>query len=86
MTNNRENNKVNKVGVFLKASSDKTISVLTETRTTHPKYKKIVKKSKKYLVHFDTDVVLKHGDKVMFMSCRPISKLKKWTFVKKLEG
>ena len=86
MTNNRENKKVKKIGIFLKTSSEKTISVLTETRITHPKYKKIIKKSKKYLVHFDSDQVLNHGDKIEFMSCRPISKLKKWTFVKKLEG
>ena len=85
MTTKRENNKQTKIGMLLKKSSDKTISVLTETRVMHPKYKKIIKKSKKYLVHFDSDVVLSIGDKVQFKSCRPISKNKKWTFVSKVE-
>ena len=41
MTTKRENNKQTKIGMLLKKSSDKTISVLTETRVMHPKYKKI---------------------------------------------
>ena len=86
MTNKRINSKVKKIGVFIKKSSEKTISVLTETKVTHPKYKKIIKKSKKYLVHFESKDDLKVGDKVEFMNCRPISKTKKWTYVKRIEG
>ena len=81
----RTNPKPIKVGKFLKFSSDKTISVLTETRVTHPKYKKIIKRSKKYLVHFDSNIELNPGDSVEFMSCRPLSKLKSFTFIKKIE-
>ena len=85
MTRNNKNTRPIKTGIFLKQSSDKTIAVLTETRVMHPQYKKIIKRSKKYLVHFDVKQELKKGDKVQFMSCRPISKMKKWTFVKKVE-
>tara|TARA_E500000178_G_C16943107_1_gene717431 strand:- start:397 stop:660 length:264 start_codon:yes stop_codon:yes gene_type:complete len=87
MTNTkRDNKKPKKIGILVKMSSDKTISVLTETRVTHPKYKKIIKKSKKYLVHFESSDKLTIGDKIEFMSCRPISKSKKWTYVQKIEG
>ena len=51
----------------------------------HPRYKKILKKSKKYLVHYDSKDELQKGDVVQFMSCKPISKNKKWTFIKKVE-
>ena len=65
MTRNDKNSRPTKVGSFIKHSSDKTISVLTESRVMHPRYKKIIKKSKKYLVHYESDQDLEKGDKVM---------------------
>ncbi len=86
MTNNRINNKSKKTGVLIKISSEKTLSVKTEYRIFHQKYKKIIKKSKNYSIHFDTNEKLEIGDLIEFMSCRPISKTKKWVYTRKIKG
>lgn len=62
-------------GVIVKQSGDKTISVLVERKVVHPKYHKIVKRFKKYLVH-DENNSSKIGDTIVAVECRPISKRK----------
>ncbi len=62
-------------GVVIKKSGDKTISVLVERKVVHPRYRKIVKRFKKYLVH-DEKNTANVGDTVVAMECRPISKKK----------
>ena len=64
-------------GIVVNNKADKTISVLVERRVMHKKYKKIIKRSKKYLAH-DEENSLNIGDKVKIIESRPISKLKKW--------
>ena len=71
-------------GVVINDKSDKTISVLVERNMMHKKYKKIIKGSKKYLVH-DEENRLKIGDKVKIVESRPISKLKTWLVLSKNE-
>jgi small subunit ribosomal protein S17 len=51
---------------------------------THPKYKKTVKKSKKYIV--DNKVGANEGDKVEIQETRPISKLKHFAITKIIEA
>ena len=62
-------------GVVVKISGDKTASVLVERRVMHPRYHKVVKRFKKYLIH-DENNTLKEGDKVVAVECRPLSKTK----------
>ena len=62
-------------GVVVSKSGDKTISVLVERRVMHPRYKKIVKKFKKYLIH-DEKNIANTGDRVIAVECRPLSKKK----------
>ncbi|WP_297191842.1 30S ribosomal protein S17 [uncultured Campylobacter sp.] len=62
-------------GIVLKKSGDKTVSVLVERKVVHPRYRKIVKRFKKYLIH-DEKNVAKVGDTVIALECRPISKRK----------
>jgi small subunit ribosomal protein S17 len=62
-------------GTVVKKSGDKTISVLVERKIMHPKYHKIVKRFKKYLVHDERNEA-KVGDVVRMVECRPISKRK----------
>ena len=64
-------------GVVINNKADKTISVLVERSVKHKKYKKIIKRSKKYLAH-DEENSFNTGDKVKIIESRPISKLKKW--------
>lgn len=62
-------------GVIVSKSGDKTISVLVERKVVHPRYRKIVKRFKKYLVH-DEKNAGNIGDTVVAIECRPISKRK----------
>ncbi|WP_341748181.1 30S ribosomal protein S17 [Candidatus Tisiphia endosymbiont of Dascillus cervinus] len=64
-------------GVVVSSKTDKTITVKVERRFKHPKYKKIVKVSKKYAAH-DPENTYKDGDKVSIVESRPISKTKSW--------
>ena len=68
-------------GKVIKKSGDKTISVLVTRQTTHPVYKKIIRVSKKYLVH-DSDNKIIVGDSVRIQETRPISKNKSWEVIK----
>jgi small subunit ribosomal protein S17 len=72
-------------GIVVKKSGDKTVSVLVERKVLHPKYHKIVKKFKKYLVHDETNKAGK-GDVVLAVECRPISKKKSFRLKKILES
>ena len=62
-------------GEVVKISGDKTASVLVERRVMHPRYHKVVKRFKKYLIH-DENNTLKVGDEVIAVECRPLSKTK----------
>ena len=73
-------------GKLVKFSSNKTIKVLVENKLFHNKFKKIIKSSKLYLVHFTGSDNLKIGDTISIVYTRPISKLKNWKFEKKLEN
>jgi len=66
-----------RVGFVVSDKMDNTIVVEHVARVPHPKFNKIVKRSKKYYVH-DEDGVAKVGDKVRIVETRPISKSKRW--------
>ena len=66
-------------GVVVSKSGDKTVSVLVERRVMHPRYHKVVKKFKKYLIHDEKNEV-KLGDIVSAIECRPLSKSKSFRF------
>tara|TARA_B100001093_G_scaffold164424_1_gene156864 strand:- start:251 stop:478 length:228 start_codon:yes stop_codon:yes gene_type:complete len=68
-------------GKVVKKSGDKTVSVLVTRQTTHPIYKKIIRLSKKYLVH-DNDNSISVGDSVKIQETRPLSKTKSWEVIK----
>ncbi len=58
----------------------KTATVEVERTVIHPLYGKRYKRAKKYQVHDDVGVNI--GDTVKFVTCKPISKLKKWRILK----
>ena len=64
-------------GKVVKNKSEKTIIVDVESTYMHKKYKKYLKKNKKYAVH-DENNVSKIGDKVQIIESRPISKTKRF--------
>ena len=72
------------IGRVVSDKMDKTVSVLVERRVTHPLYAKVVKRSKKYHAHDETNQY-KEGDLVEIKSTRPVSKTKAWVVSRLLE-
>ena len=69
------------IGKVVSDKMDKTVSVLIERRVKHPLYGKIIRRSKKYLAHDETNQA-KIGDTVEIREGRPISKNKSWVLTK----
>lgn len=62
-------------GKVVSDKMDKTIVVEIEQTYIHPKFRKILRKTKSYKVH-DEKNEAKTGDVVRFYQCRPLAKTK----------
>ena len=71
------------VGQVVSDKTDKTVVVKVERRVQHPLYGKIIRRSKKYHAHDETNA-FKAGDTVRIEECAPISKLKTWRVTEKV--
>ena len=67
-------------GTVVSDAADKTVVVLVERRIKHPLYKKIIRKSKKFMAHDEANNA-KKGDQVRIRECRPFSKRKTWEVI-----
>lgn len=65
-------------GVVVSAKNDKTVVVRVERRFTHPLLKKVVRRTKKFHAHDETNQ-FREGDLVRIQESAPVSKKKKWT-------
>ncbi|MBE9044655.1 30S ribosomal protein S17 [Pleurocapsales cyanobacterium LEGE 10410] len=74
-----------RVGDVVSDKMDKTVVVAIENRSPHPKYGKIVVRTKKYKVH-DAENRCKIGDRVRIRETRPLSKTKRWTLEEIIES
>ena len=70
-------NRKTRVGKVVSDIQDKTIVVEIMSRTTHKRYKKVVKTRVRYAAH-DEKNEAKKGDMVRIAETRPISKNKHW--------
>lgn len=73
-----------RTGVVTSNKMDKTITVSIERKVIHPLYGKILKKSKKYTAH-DESNECNEGDLVKISETRPMSKSKRWRLVEIIE-
>lgn len=69
-----------KTGTVVSAKMKNTLVVKVDSMRSHPKYKKLVRSSKKFYAD-DPEGKFKEGDKVTIYETRPLSKLKRWTVV-----
>lgn len=67
-----------RVGLVVSDKMQKTVVVAIENRAPHPKYGKIVVKTRRYKAH-DEENKCKIGDRVRIQETRPLSKTKRWT-------
>ena len=71
-------------GIIVSDKTDKTVVVNVERRVKHPLYGKIIKRSMKYHAH-DEGNEFKQGETVRIEETRPISKLKTWKVVDRVD-
>ena len=69
--------KKERIGVVVSDKPQKTIVVAIQTRYQHPKYKKILVKTKRYMAHDELNTG-KAGDIVLLEESAPFSRNKKW--------
>ena len=72
-------------GTVVSDKTDKTVVVRVERRVKHPLYGKIIKRSKKYHAH-DEGNEFKAGEVVRIEETRPISRLKTWTVLGRVDS
>lgn len=68
-------------GTVVSTKMQDTITVAVERYVMHPKYKKFMRRTKKFLVD-DKGNTAKEGDKVEIRETRPLSKRKHFVLVK----
>ncbi len=66
-----------RVGLVVSDKMDKTVVVAVESRITHPKYRKIMVRTKRYKAH-DEENTCHKGDRVRILESRPLSRTKRW--------
>ena len=71
-------------GVVVSDKGDKTIVVKVDVIKSHPKYKKVVRRSVKFQAH-DEQNAAGIGDTVRIVETRPISKTKHWRLAEVVE-
>lgn len=64
-------------GIVVSDKMDHSIVVKVERTVRHPLYKKVIRRSKRYMAH-DQENTGQVGDLVRITECRPISRHKKW--------
>jgi small subunit ribosomal protein S17 len=69
-----------KVGVVTSNRMQKTVVVTVERQVTHPLYKRVVRRSKRFLAH-DEKNECRVGDTVRIQETRPLSSRKRWRVV-----
>ncbi|MBI4251725.1 MAG: 30S ribosomal protein S17 [Candidatus Tectomicrobia bacterium] len=73
-----------RIGVVVSNKMDKTAAVLVTRTFSHSKFKRVIRRRKKYLVHDDGNA-LKIGDRVRIVETRPLSRRKRWRLLEVIE-
>jgi small subunit ribosomal protein S17 len=72
-------------GQVVSDKGEKTVVVLVERKVKHPLYGKIIRRSKKYHAHDEANE-FKAGEIVRIEETAPISKLKTWRVVERVNA
>jgi len=71
-------------GLVVSDKMDKTVVVEVEDRVKHPKYGKVIRRTKRYKAH-DAENACGVGDRVLLMETRPLTATKRWRVSQILE-
>ena len=69
--------RASKVGVVVSDKMDKTAVVAVERMVRHPAYKRIIRRTSKFMAHDESNSA-QVGDHVEIVETRPLSKNKRW--------
>jgi small subunit ribosomal protein S17 len=72
-------NRAQKVGVVASDKMEKTVVVRVDRLIKHPKYRRFVRRTSKFMAHDETGAAV--GDKVRIVETRPLSARKRWRVV-----
>jgi small subunit ribosomal protein S17 len=75
----RRGRRAEKVGVVASDKMQKTVVVRVDRLIKHPKYRRYVRRTSKFMAHNETDATV--GDKVRIVETRPLSARKRWRVV-----
>jgi small subunit ribosomal protein S17 len=71
-------------GTVVSDKADKTVVVRVERKVKHPLYGKIIRRTKKYHAHDEANA-FKEGETVRIEETAPISKLKTWKVIERVD-
>lgn len=71
------------IGTVTSDKTDKTVTVKVERRVKHPLYGKIIRRSKKYHAHDESNEYVV-GDTVRIEETKPLSKTKSWQVIDRI--
>jgi small subunit ribosomal protein S17 len=75
----KRGNRAQKVGVVASDKMEKTVVVRVDRLIKHPKYRRYVRRTSKFMAHDETGATI--GDKVRIVETRPLSARKRWRVV-----
>ncbi len=75
----RRGRRAEKVGVVASDKMTKTVVVRVDRLVKHPKYRRYVRRTSKFMAHNDLEATI--GDKVRIVETRPLSARKRWRVV-----
>lgn len=84
MAENERGRRKVRIGVVVSNKMDKTATVQVTRTFAHATFKRVIRRSKKYLVH-DGENALKIGDRVRIVETRPLSRRKRWRLLEVIE-
>lgn len=78
-SSSRRGNRVQKVGIVSSDKMQKTVVVRVDRLVLHPKYRRFVRRTSKFMAHDDLGSTT--GDRVRIVETRPLSAHKRWRVV-----
>ena len=75
----RRGRRAEKIGVVASDKMQKTVVVRVDRQIKHPKYRRYVRRTSKFMAHDETGAAV--GDKVRIVETRPLSARKRWRVV-----
>ena len=75
----RSGKRVQKVGTVASDKMQKTVVVRVDRQVLHPKYRRYVRRTSKFMAHDDLGATV--GDRVRIVETRPLSAKKRWRVV-----